>query len=353
MFRPLLPAAACVTMLACSHGDSFVPVPQTEDQPMIPLAFPVRLTFNRGHDQEASWLPDGSGLLYTAEQFRYDEGDWCLSLLPPTGGRVTRKHCASSAAAGDSVNAWHWGVVGPGGLIIYARESSPAGQLAPRTHELVLASWSAPEQATVLANLPFTFNGQLYGGFAQARWLDSSTVVLRGDVRGYPAPCSSCIPDTIMSGRSLLLLRLTAQGGPALEQIPQTEYATSVAVRSADVIYYTRGSDTRVFSRVLSTGDTATVWDFGGPLARGVHVVGDRMVATVGGNAFFAFDPPFNDSTLRDGGGILHFVDLVARVGGVVDQFALYRHPALSPDGRRVVVENTTRAPDLFFYSLP
>ncbi len=336
---------------ACGHGEPFaVPGAGTD----VPNAFgyPVRLTYGRGHDQEASWRPDGSGFLYTAEQFRYDEGDWCLAEMPPGGGRVRRTDCARGAFAGDSVNAYRWGTEGPDGRVAFVRLSAPPRQLSPRFAELVVGTFGAGGSATVVSPLPYTLPGEpTHGGVSYIRWLDASRFVYRADLVGYLRACSSCIYDTVVTGRSLVLVQL-APGGATRTVLPGTAYASSVAVRGPDEIVYTRADEPRVISLRLSTGDTATVWTFSS-VARGVTVAGGRLVAVVGGLASFGFDPAFGDSVLRDGGGFLRIVDLASGTAGVIDPFGLYRQPALAPDGRRLVVESAARAPDLFLFDLP
>lgn len=346
---------AVAALAACAHGDPFDGSTGGAVGPFASIGFPTRLTYNRGHDQDASWLPDGSGIVYTAERYGVGEGDWCLMVLPPTGGSAVRSQCVHRAEAADSVNALRAGAVGPDGRVAFVRESSPRHQLSPRFRELVVGAFGTPgaaEAAGVISAVPYTLPGvPTHNDVGQVRWLDAYRLVYRGDVAGYTRACSGCVWDTVASGRNLVLVQLGA-GGPVRVVLPGTEYATSVAVRGPDEILFTRGGDARVYSLRLSTGDTATVWAFGG-VARGVQIAGDRLVAVVGGPVTFDYDVGLRDSMQTDGGGFLLIVDLAAGVEGVVDQFSLYRNPALSPDGRRLVVETVARAPDLYLFDLP
>ncbi len=339
-------------LAACGHGEPFAVPGQGASEPLVSIGYPSRLTYNRGHDQEASWLPDGSGFLYTAEQYRFAEGDWCTADLPPAGGRARRMQCARGGLAGDSVNAYRWAAAGPDGRVAFLRLSAPRGQLSPRYGELVVGTFGAPDQAQVVTPVPYTLSpAPPHGGVAYIRWLDDARFVYRGDLVGYVRPCQGCAFDTIPTGRNLVLVQLTPAGATRT-LLPGTDYASSVAVRGPDEILFTRGGDRRVISLRLSTGDTATVWTFSG-VARGLAVAGDRLIAVVGGSVSFDFDQAFGDSVQRDNGGFLRIVDLAAGTSGVVDQFGVYRQPALSPDGKRLVVESVARAPDLYLFDLP
>jgi hypothetical protein len=75
--------------------------------------------------------------------------------------------------------------------------------------------------------------------------------------------------------------------------VPGTDLASGVSPgASADEVFYTIGGDTRVFHRVLSSGEVSVAHDFGAAgIARDVHVVGRRLVAVVGGHVAFGVDP--------------------------------------------------------------
>lgn len=346
----LLPA----TLLACSHGEPFSAYSNDSDQPFNSANIPIRLTYNQGKDIEAQWLPDGSGFLYTFQRRGFDEGDWCIGVLPATGGRITRTLCPTSFASRDSVNAWRAGALEAGGLLAYVRTANLPNREAAATHELVVTPWDAPEQILFQRNGPATLPGTVtHGALSQLRWLDAGAFVYRGELFGLPRPCLSCPPDTVISGRDLVLVTLD-NGALTSTVIAGTTYASSVAVRGNDEVFFTRADDSRVFRWLRSTGAITTAYDFGGQgIARGVQISGNRLVAIVGGNVAFVYHTVFQDSVLSDLGGIVHVVDLATLTDGVVDQFTLYRYPALSPNGRRLLVESAALTPDLFMFELP
>jgi hypothetical protein len=122
--------------------------------------------------------------------------------------------------------------------------------------------------------------------------------------------------------------------------LPGTDLASGVSPgASADEVFYTIGGDTRVFHRVLSSGEVSVAHDFGAAgIARDVRVVGRRLVAVVGGHVAFGVDPVLGP-TQWDSGGVVHVVDLDTGADQGLDTSLFFRRPALSPGGDRVVAE--------------
>jgi hypothetical protein len=128
---------------------------------------------------------------------------------------------------------------------------------------------------------------------------------------------------------------------PQVGIIPGTSLASSVQP-SADAksIYFTVGGSSVVYRENLATANVQVVHDFGvAGIARDVQVSGNTLVAVVGGFITFATDPNLGPVT-RDFGGALIAVDLTS---GQETDISLagyvHRRPALSPSGRKLVVE--------------
>jgi Tol biopolymer transport system component len=128
-------------------------------------------------------------------------------------------------------------------------------------------------------------------------------------------------------------------------------------------IYYTVLGDSQVYRMDLGTGTTSVIHDFGAStIARDVHVVGTTLVAIVGGIVQFVTDPTLGP-VQPDEGGVLTMVDLATGTETVLDADTrvVYRRPAISPDGSRVVVERyqvlsgtvVDRRADLYLFTLP
>jgi hypothetical protein len=317
----------------------------------------VQLTFSSGADLSPVWLPDGSGFFYTRERTDRMDRDRCLALLPSEGGSVTREICDRTPAADDSVNAFSSPAIGADGRLAFVRASAPLDvgrPLAPRFHEIVVGTMVNPGNVRVLRTVPYTGpSGRQHQEISQVRWLTDSVLVYIGQKVDYVGACGPCPKDTLPTG--LEIVQLDTRGAvPLLTMLPGSDQASSLAVVTADTIYFTVNGDSRVYSLALSTDAIAVVHDFGAGIARDVQVSGGRLVAVVGGDVSFV-DDPGTGPVQRDGGGALMLVD---RSGGAETLLApvgiMFRHPALSPSGTEVVAEVITgTATDLWLVAVP
>lgn len=355
--------SVALTASACSHEQPLRPGAYTPDVPPG-SGSPLRLTYNPGADVLPVWLPDGSGFLYTMERVdtavrvKRRDRDRCLALLPAAGGTILREICDRTPAADDSVNAYTSPAVAPGGRLAYVRASAPldAGwPLAPRFHELVVATLADPGHVRVLQTLPYLGpSGRGHEEIAQLRWVADSVLVYVGQHVAYVGICPPCPPDTLSTG--LEIVRLDYRGPvPILTMLPGSDQASSVVVVAPDTLYFTVNGDSRVFSLALSTDSVGVVHDFGaGGIARDVQVAGSRMVAVVGGNVAFFVDPA-NGPIQRDDGGPLVLVDRGSGAETALGPVGfMFRHPALSPSGTSVVAELVFgKTTDLWLVEVP
>jgi len=332
------------------HGGSYAPTGP------LGSGSPLRLTYNPGQDLTPVWLLDGSGILYSRERTdRYDR-DRCVARLPAGGGAITGEVCDRIPAADDSTDAYQWPAPAADGRLVYVRATSltALGSLAPHDQQLVLGTFDGSVAVRVLLSIPYQSpSGRGHEAVAQIRWLSATTLVYVGQRVAYPRPCGSCLADTVPTGLELVTMDLSAPN-PVLDTLPGTDQASSVAVAGSDTVYYTRNGDARVFRLVLSTGATTVAHDFGGPIARDVQVAGTRLVVVVGGAVSFSYDSNLQP-VQRDGGGVLHLVDLTSGMDVTLTDAALaFRHPALAPSGTQLVAELVTgRTTDLWAVSLP
>ena len=331
-------------LAACEHTAPFRPEPPAPAPPFSEL-FPRRITFNLGDDRTPSWRPDGSGIIYSTEREDRTDHDRCLAILPPEGGTIQTRFCRVEPVYADSTELMEAPAVSPGGRLFFHQVVSRIGQQKLGASRLMLGQADDPLGATLLLGVPYTApNGRIHSSVRIPQWLGNDSLVYLAEQLFYEG--STFFPDTFFTGLDVMLLDL-ASGGPVYTVIPGTDYASSVAVsEQPGVIYYTLGGDSRVFRRMLSTGDVSTIFDFGpGNIVRDAQVHGSKLVAVVGGSVLYRFEDP-HGNVQRDEGGNLAFVDLGT---GSVTTFAtdtvLFRHPMISPDGRRVVVEVQPFAP--------
>jgi WD40 repeat protein len=330
----------------CEHPAPFGPDNGGTTGPLIPGSI-AQLTYSPGQDVIPAWLPDGSGFVFTAERRDRADDDRCLAFMPDGGGTISRYVCSTSAAD-DTINVFDEAAM-LGDSIAYVRASTERflQGLGPDGQELVIAPIADPNAARVLQQIPFTTAwGATYDAISHVAWLGPGRLAFIGEHVSYPRGCSSCVPDTVRVGVGLVIAEI-AGSALALTRMPDGDSASSLAASvNGDSVYFTKNGDTRVFRRTLSTAQTDTLLDFAVGAARDVTVGNGKLAAVVGGSVGSASSP--------DRGGALFLV-----AGGVQSQIgdtlSLYRRPALSPDGSRIVVSAWRGAPngDLWLFQLP
>ena len=351
----LLPAL----LAACEHGAPFVPGEYGPDGAFP--AVPGRLTLNPATDLTPTWLPTGGGILYSADRLDRRDRDHCLAELPPNGGAIRRWTCRTTAAD-DSINVLDNPAVWGDGRLVYVRSAGSlqfGRPLGPSAQQLVLATLDAPATPTrVLQPIPTGApGGRIYEAISHIGWLGPSRLIYLEETVRYPRPCSSCAGDTVRTGIELVTLDFSG-ATPVLAVVPTTDSASSVAVgATGDTIYFTKNGDSRVYRHAFSSGQTDTVFDFGGTgagIARDVTYANGRVVAVVGGDVIYVVDSILGPSQI-DHGGTLYVVTLG---GGSATAFgdssSFFRRPALAPGGARVVAERWINgSSDLWLVDVP
>ena len=329
--------AAVLLVLACNHTDPFSTPPYGTTNPFDPSP-PVRLTLNQGPDRDPAWRPDGTGLLYSTQLLGRPDADVCLAELPPTGGTQRRLDCDVSGGGPDQTEAVATPALSSEGRLAFVRASSSVGGSNPSLEQLVVAPTLDPAGASAVQHIPYTIPGEPpHSAVTHVGWLTPERLVFVGGLADYHRECSFCVLDTTVTGLKVVLLDLASGGGPVA--LPGTDYASSAAPGSADEVYFTLGGDTRVYRRILSTGATDIVHDFGSEgIARDVDVAGGRMAAVVGGRVAFGADLRLG-LVQWDSGGVVHVVDLSTGGDAALAGPGLFRHPVISPPDGGVVAE--------------
>jgi hypothetical protein len=326
-----------ISASACSHSEPFAN-PETGEEPFDPGP-PVRLTVNPAHDGSPSWLADGSGILYSAQQLDRDDADVCLAELPPTGGQQRRLVC-DIPGDGESTDAAQSSAASADGRVaLLSAGNGNIGGTSPVFLDLALLPTLDALDAQRVRALPFTPSGgspQDYAG--HLRWLTADALVYVGQRFRTKQDCLACVRDTVIVGTEVTTLTVD---GTTATAVPGTELATGVApILNGSAILYTLPNDTRIYRRALGSGDVTVVHDFGAEgITRDVHAVGNRVAAVVGGRVAFSVDPLLGP-VQWDSGGVLHVFDLEETGSQSLDTPGrLYLRPALSPDGSRIVAE--------------
>jgi hypothetical protein len=323
-------------LLACSHTEPFSTPSTATDQPFNPSP-PVRLTLNPGDDRVPAWLADGSAILYSAQRAVGDH-DRCLAVLPQTGGQQQSLWCDFPRGA-DWTDAFLAAAVAPDGRLAYISASSTLNGSNPELLEVRVSPALDPRAGSTVRRLPYPSGSSEITAAAQLRWLGADRLAMLAQRWRFRKECNGCTSDTLLATIGIDVLSVAEPSTPPA-QVPGTGNATGVAPVGTDALLYTLVGDTRVYRRDLTSGTVDVVRDFGAEgIARDVDLAGSRLAVVVGGVVGTELDPELG--TIQwDSGGVVHVLDLAG--GGDVAVPAtgrLYRRPALSPAGDRLVAE--------------
>jgi hypothetical protein len=346
--------AVTAALGACEHSAPFRPEAYGPTGP-LGAGSPLRLTFNPGQDLVPAWLPNGSDIVYTAERPDRADRDRCLGFMPAAGGAISRYACRTTAAD-DSLNVFEEAAFSGGDSVVYVRASTErfVPGIGPDAQQLVVAA-ADPNDARVLQSIPFTAPwGTTYDALSHIAWLGPSRVAAVGERVTYPRACSSCVADTVRTGIGIVIVDFAA-AAPVLTRLADGDSASSLAAAAnGDTLYFTRDGDSRVYRHAFASGLTDTLYDFGFGIARDVSVANGRLTAVVGGAVSYAVDSVLGGSQ-PDHGGPLYLVVAGGPPAQIGDPASLYRRPAFSPDGRRLVVAawNVSATADIWLFQLP
>ncbi|MEO8200943.1 MAG: hypothetical protein ABI679_10515 [Gemmatimonadota bacterium] len=337
--------AASIPIMSCGHEAPFA-VDRTSPAGPFSQSFPRRITFNTGDDRTPTWLPDGSGIMYSSERIDRFDHDRCLTVIPPEGGTIIQRYCPTDPVEDDSTNLMESPAVSSDGSIFFHQVTSWVGQQKLGESSLRLGRVNDPVSSRQLTLVPYLApTGTIHSSIRSPVWTGTNTVVYLAEQLFYQG--STFYPDTFFTG--LDIVRLDVSGNPPVfEVIPGTHFASSFAVTDeADILYYTLGGDSRVYRQDLASGVVTVLYDFGsGNIARDVAISGSKLAAVVGRSVLYQFEAPHDGYVQRDEGGDLHLVDLpTASEDSFTTDSVLFRHPVFSPDGHRLVVEVTPFAP--------
>jgi hypothetical protein len=295
---------------------------------------------NPASDGSPSWLADGSAILYSAQQLNRVDQDVCLAELPPTGGQQRRLVCDIPGNGASTDAAQSSAASADGRIALLSAGNGNIGGTSPVFLDIALIPTLDGVDAQRVHALPYTPSGGTVQDYAgHLRWLSPEVLVYVGQrfVAQFPCP-ETCPLDTLLVSTEVTTLSVD---GSTATAVPGTGLATGVApVDDGVAILYTIANDSRVYRRVLSSGAVTVAHDFGAAgIARDVHAAGIRVTAIVGGRVAFSVDPRAGP-VQWDSGGVVHVFDLGDSDSQLLDTPGrLYRRPALSPDGTRVVAE--------------
>ncbi len=328
--------AGLVLLLGCGHTEPFATPPNGTEEPFDPTP-PIRLTLSAGADRSPAWLPDGSGILYAAQDLGRTDRDVCLAQLPPGGGRQTMVWCDLPVGEG-----WTDGLLSPAaapdGRLAYLATSHTVNGLAPEINGLRVSPGVDPFSGAVALPLPYQRAGASIAALSHLRWLGTDRLAFVAQSVWHRDLCPPCPQDTLVANVGIELLTL---GEAAAVPVPGTEFASGLAAlpESGDLLY-TLDGDTRIYRRDLAINAVSVIHDFGAAgIARDLHLSGTRLAVVVGGRVGGIVDPVLGPMQW-DSGGVIHLLDLAGGSAVALDATGrIFRRPALSPAGDRLVAE--------------
>ncbi len=339
--RPALWTAALL-LAACAHSE-IASVEPPDNPPPGDGTWPRRLTYNEYDDRHPQWLPDGSGIIYSTERADQQlDRDRCIALLPADGGTQLWRRCEADGRHVDTTDVFEWPSVSPTGDVAFIHTTGWRNTKKTGYPRIALADGWDFQRSRVVRTLPFispSGHPQVLGW--TFRWLAADRVAYLGVLEYFQG--STFLPDTFFTGQEVMLVHLIDDSTSNFTVVPGTEYASSVAVGDdSNSVYYTLGGDSIVYRRHLASGAVDTVHNFGyGRVARDVSVRGTTLAAVVGDSVVFRYEAAHDSWIQRDEGGSLSVVDLTTgvEVYHTRSPIWLFRHPEISPDGTRLVVE--------------
>lgn len=353
-------ATALLLLTACAHEIPAAPMIVTLDS--LPTeGAPMRLTWNPGADKGAAFAPDGQTLWYSWEDLDHRDHDFCLGVLPSSGGTRRSEVCHTRPTANpDSVNWYLWAAPHPDGKrMAWFRLSAFRGAALsfPFSGEVVLATLatpSTPMRIDSIRGFPFLVApSHFHQQPEHLVWENDSTLlylaVLIAVEFGQGLP-----EDTLRSGVEVGTLTLGADG-VRMGYVPGTAGASGVTPGPDNTLYFTLNGDNRIYRTTVLGGTPEVVFDLGPgtTVARDPAVRDTTAYVIVDGQVIDRFFATLGNIQ-SDGGGQLWRVTTTTRAP--IDTSHLWRRPVLSPDGRTLVVEGVdslTGKTDLYALRLP
>lgn len=327
---------AILLLVGCDHAGPFTVSSPAEDGPFAPGAV-ARLTFGSGISP-AGWLPSSDTLVLAARDEDRSEGDICLFLLPASGGTRGGGLCSPTFNQADSVELFGAPVVSSSRTVAFTYKHRRQG--GSTFGSIRSGPLSVPFAPVELSSLPFSMGGRLIQDASDLGWVtddDLSFLAWTDEVVERDCPAGPC--DVLL--RIPLGGMRVSQGGGGVTPIAGTWLATSVTPDGNGGLFATFPGSDQLW-RVSASGDSAAVHDFGPASGvRGADHKAGRVAVIVAGDAMAEADDLGLIST-SSGFGELVVLDLASgtttRVGPLD---MIFRDPALSPDGRKVVAIGT------------
>ncbi|MEO8030105.1 MAG: hypothetical protein ABI765_04610 [Gemmatimonadota bacterium] len=344
---PLLAAAAC------QHSGPFQTTAQDPTGPRS-NELPRQVTLSGYPDLTPARSGSGADWLYTyTEPGRPGIINFCIAGMPLDGGGRTRTYCDVALGRFGLTTTITWPAESPDGRLAYIRSRGVPNSGPSYSTALILGSFAPRDSGRILRSFPYRSPQGLVRSATHIGWLNHHTLLFVATDIIHPGFASQ---DTAEGGLQIERLDVDQPSGTP-DVMPGTAFASSVEpMADGSGFFFTLLGDPRVYRRKLAGGTTDPVYDFGGPLpARDVRFADSVLYAVVGGIIQTITDTTDTTETIQwDFGGTLMRVDLRS---GLADSLVvpglLVRHPALSGDHHRLLVETVSQTKDLWLVEAP
>ncbi|MEO7610093.1 MAG: hypothetical protein ABIV27_01145 [Gemmatimonadales bacterium] len=272
--------AVCSLNAGCDHSEPFSFVPPPPDGSLSATS-PLRLTYDPGSDDAASFSDDGKFIVYTFDVPGRHDRDRCLGIMPAGGGARLFERCETRVAYADSSDVYTSAALAADGRLLYLRGTSRIGALLSPFPQLHYAPTATAPGRSVLA-LPVRVGNAIVSWLGDIQWTGTNSFL---GIAGRLSLGTS--RDTVF--QPFFLVRGTINGSAAsLEAIPGTDGVTSYGLsedgsqiliarneESLELVPGTGGSSTPI-ATVPALKDGDRIWGLG--CTRNMCIVSARLV---------------------------------------------------------------------------
>ena len=251
--------AATAMVLSVGGCDHSQPFSYAGPAPLGPLssATPRQITFNSGDDRFPS--VQGGLVAYAFRAPERTDHDWCVAILPDTGGQRVHELCPPGPPDGF-VDSYRYPAASPDTQrMVFWKEHGLLSNTVPATRSFQLVSWSDPSTLTTLLDAPYTLPDSTRGNSVrEVTWPAGNTLRF---IAGLEV-VDLFTTDTIFTAYGVAELDLTSR---ALTLIPGTAGAATYANAADGGVWIMSPLDGRRVVHLApgaTSGDTVATFPF-------------------------------------------------------------------------------------------
>ena len=237
----------------CDHTEPFSYTPPALRGPFSE-SIPRQLTFNPGDDRFPS--VQGGLVAYSRRLPDRTDRDWCVAVLPDTGGVLIHDLCPPGPAD-TLVDAWRFPALSPDTTsLIFWKERGLISNVVPAQRGFVRVSWSQPDSLVSVLDAPYRFPDSTLGNAVrEVTWPSVNTLRFVAGVEYVTQP----MVDTVFTSLGVAELDLTTGG---LRILPGTAGVGSYANSADGGIWYGSGAAVLHLAPGATTPDVVATFPY-------------------------------------------------------------------------------------------